>query len=123
MPSWRSLYASAVLLEIGVLGLFTTLLVRSDWALLFGATIFAGLALFAGHVAWMRRHLAPKPAGAHRVEFGILHAASAALCLIAAAAIGLALLVVPPSPRSLQAAAAYGVLGLIEFLVQMVVAT
>ena len=36
--------------------------------------------------------------------------------------IGLTLLVVPASPRSLQTAAAYGVLGLIGFLAQMVVA-
>jgi len=51
-----------------------------------------------------------------------LHAASAAVSLIVAAAIGLTLLVVPVSPRTLQLAAAYGVLGLIGFLAQMVIA-
>ena len=122
MPSGRSMYVSAVLLETGVLGPFITLLVRSRWTLLFGMLIVAGLAIFGGHVAWMRRRLASKPAGAHRIEFGGLHAANAALSLFAAAAIGLTLLVVPSSPRTLQAAAAYGVLGLIGFLAQMVLA-
>jgi hypothetical protein len=122
MPSGRSMYASAVLLETGVLGLFTTLLIRSAWTLVFGVAIVAGLMVFAAHVVWMRRRLVPKPAGAHKVEFGILHAVNAALSLAAAAALGLTLLLVPQSPRSLQAAAAYGVLGLIGFLAQMVVA-
>lgn len=122
MPTGRSLYVSAALLEVGVLGLFTTLLIQSAWALLFGIAIVAGLAAFAAHVVWMRRQLAPKPAGAHPIQFGILHAASAALSLAAAATIGLALLVVPASPRTLHAVAAYGVLGLIGFLAQMIVA-
>jgi hypothetical protein len=122
IPSGRSLYASAVLLEIGVLGLFATLLLRSSWTIVFGVTIVAGLGVFMGHVVWMRRHLAAKPPGLRRIQFGVLHAASAAVSLIAAAAIGLTLLVVPVSARSLQLAAAYGVLGLVGFLAQMVIA-
>jgi hypothetical protein len=122
MPTGRSIYASAILLEIGVLGLFTTLLLRSGWALLFGSTTVAGLAVFGAHVAWMVRQPAPKPVGAPRLDFGVLHAASAGMSLAAASAIGLMLLVVPTSPRALHAAAAYGVFGLIGFLAQMVVA-
>ena len=122
MPPERPMYASAVLLETGVLGLFVTLLVRSRWATFFGIVLVAGLAVFAGHVVWMRRHLASKPAGAHRIEFGILHAASAALSLVAATIVGVVLLVAPPSSWTLRAAAAYGVLGLVGFLSQMVVA-
>jgi hypothetical protein len=122
MPAGRSIYASAVLMETGVLGLFVTLLVRSGWALLFSLLIVAGLAAFAWHVAWMRRRLAPKPPAAQGIDFGVLHAAAAGTSLAAAAAIGVALLVLPPSPRLLQLAAAYGVLGLVGFLAQMVVA-
>jgi hypothetical protein len=122
MPADKGMYASAVLLESGVLGLFATLLLRSVWTPVFGGLLVAGLAVFAVNVAWMRRHLAPKPAGAHRIEFGILHAGSAALSLGAAVMIGIVLLVAPPSPWTLQAAAAYGVAGLIGFLSQMVVA-
>jgi hypothetical protein len=122
MPAGRAMYASAILLEIGVLGLFTTLLLRSWWALMFGLTIVAGLAAFAADVIWMRRHRVSKPVGVPRVQLGLVHAASAGICLIAAAGIGLVLLAVPTSPRTLHAAAAYGVLGLVGFLAQMVVA-
>jgi hypothetical protein len=122
IPSGRSLYASAVLLEIGVLGLFTALLLRSAWTSVFGVSIAAGLAVFMAHVVWMRRHPAAKPPGAQRIQFGLLHAASAAVSLIAATAIGITLLVIPMSPGSLQMAAAYGVLGLVGFLAQMVIA-
>lgn len=122
MPSGRSIYASAVLLEIGVLGLFTALLLRSAWALAFGFAIVAGLAVFAAHVVGMRRARMAKPAGAPSIDFGVLHAASAGVSLITAVAIGLALLVFPTSPRTLHAAAAYGVFGLVGFLAQMVVA-
>jgi hypothetical protein len=122
MPVGRSTYASAVVFEIGVLGLFASLLLQSDWAMAFGIVIVAGLALFAGHVIWMLRHPAPKPAGLPRPDFAVLHAAGAGASLLAAAAIGLLLLAAPPSTRMLQAAAAYGALGLVGFLAQMVVA-
>jgi hypothetical protein len=122
IPSGRALYASAVLLEIGVLGLFTTLLLRSPWTIVFGVALLAGLAVFMAQVVWMRRHLAAKPPGVQRIQFGLLHAASAAVSLLLAATMGITLLVVPASPWSLQLAAAYGVLGLIGFLAQMVIA-
>jgi hypothetical protein len=122
IPSGRSLWASAVLLEIGVLGLFATLLLQSAWTIVFGVTIVAGLAVFMAHVIWMRRHLAAKPPGVQRIQFGLLHAANAAISLLVAAGIGVTLLVTPVSARSLQLAAAYGVLGLIGFLAQMVIA-
>jgi hypothetical protein len=122
MPSGRPIYVSAILLETGVLGLFVTLLLGSPWMLAFGLAIVVGLAVFAAHVIWMLRHRVPKPIGARRPDFGVLHAANAGASLIAAAAIGLTLLVAPTSPRTLHAAASYGVFGLVGFLAQMVVA-
>jgi hypothetical protein len=122
IPSGRSLWGSAVLLETGVLGLFTTLLLRSAWTIVFGVTIVAGLAVFIAHVVWMRRHPAARPPGVQRIQFGLLHAVNAAVSLVVAGTIGMALLAMPVSPRSLQWAAAYGVLGLIGFLAQMVIA-
>ena len=116
------MYASALLLEVGVLGLFVTLLMRSAVAPLFGALIVAALITFGLRVAWMGRHLVSKPIGAPRVDFGVLHAASAAVSLLVASAIGIALLVMPSSPRMLHAAAAYGVLALVGCLAQMVTA-
>jgi hypothetical protein len=122
MPGGCSLYASAILLEIGVLGLFAALLGRSAWAPVFGATIVAALAAFGAHVGWMLRHPVSKPAGARRPDFAVLHAAAAALSLAAAAAIGLTIATRPASPATLRAASAYGVLGLVGFLGQMVAA-
>jgi hypothetical protein len=122
MPVGRSVYASAILLETGVVGLFTTLLLGSPLAVGFAVILVAGIAVFLGHVLWMRRHPVSKPAAAPRIDFGVLHAAGAGASLVAAAAVGLALLVRPASPQMLHAAAAYGVLGLVGFLAQMVVA-
>ena len=121
MPSGRSVYASAMLLEVGVLGLFITLLIRSVWVALFGLIIVAGLVAFAAQVAWMVRRRVARPTGAPRIDFGILHAASAGVSLTVAVAIGLALLVLPTSPATLHAAAVYGVFGLVGFLAQIVV--
>ncbi len=122
MPAGRSVYASAILLEIGVLGLFGSLLARSGLAAAFGAMIVAGLLAFAAHVIGMLQSPAPKPAHAPRVDFGVLHAAAAGISLAAAITLGLTLLIVPTSALTLHLAAAYGVFGLLGFLAQMVVA-
>ncbi len=121
-PAGRSVFASAILLETGVLGLFATLIVGSAWAALFGAAIVMGFAAFAAHVVWMVRAPAPKPKLHPRIDFAVLHAAGAGVSLAIAAIVGMALLVLPPTPKTLQAAAAYGVFGLVGFLAQMVVA-
>ena len=52
---------------------------------------------FACHVVWMMRRPAPRPPGARRPDFAVLHAAGAGVSLVAAVAIGLTLLVAPPS--------------------------
>ncbi len=122
MPGGRSIYASAILLEVGVLGLFAALLLRSGSAPVFAASILAGLAAFGAHVVWMQRQPVSKPVGAPPVALGLWHAAGAAASLAAAAVLGAWLLIAPPGPRALRAAAAYGVLGLLGFLAQMVVA-
>jgi hypothetical protein len=122
MPSGRSLNVSAILLETGVLGLFTALLLRSGWSLLFGLFIAGGLFVFGLHVVWMLRAPAPTAIGVPQVNFGVLHAAAAGASLTTATAIGLMLLLTPMTPVALHAAAAYGVLGLVGFLAQMVVA-
>jgi hypothetical protein len=68
----------------------------------------------------MVRSPAAKPPGAPRIDFAVLHAASAGVSLAAAAGIGIALLILPASAASLHLAAAYGVFGLVGFLAQMV---
>ena len=120
MPAGRSMFASAILLEAGVLGLFASLLFQSAWAIVFGSLIIAGLAVFASHVVRMVRSPAAKPPGAPRIDFAVLHAAGAGVSLAAAVGIGMALLMLPASAASLHLAAAYGVFGLVGFLAQMV---
>jgi hypothetical protein len=120
MPTGRSMFASAILLEAGVLGLFASLLFQSASAIVFGSLIIAGLAVFASHVVRMVRSPAAKPPGAPHIDFAVLHAAGAGVSLVAAAGIGMALLILPASAASLHLAAAYGVFGLVGFLAQMV---
>jgi hypothetical protein len=122
MPAGRTIYASALLLETGVLGLFVTLIFRSAFAPLFGVTIVLGLAAFGAHVVWMVRSPALAPPDVPPIAFGSLHAVGAGVSLILASAIGLTLLIVPASERTMRAAIAYGVFGLVGFLAQMVVA-
>jgi hypothetical protein len=122
MPPGRSIYSSAVLLETGVLGLFVMLLLRSAWAVAFGILIVGGFAAAGSHVVWMLGHPAPRPPALRKPDFARLHAAEAGVWLVAAIAIGLTLLVLPATPRTLHLAAAYGVLGILGFLAQMVVA-
>lgn len=121
-PKGPTLFASAILLETGVLGLVVSLFMRSPWARLFGVIIVAGLGAFGAHVVRMVRSPAPKPVGAPRVDFAVLHAVSAGLSLGAAVLIGLVLLFAPMSEQTLRAAAAYGVFGLLGFLAQMIIA-
>jgi hypothetical protein len=122
MPSGRSMYASAILLETGGVGLFVALLLRSRWALAFGVLVTAGLGSFAAHVVWMARHPVPRPPGAAVPDFALLHAAGAGVSLACAAVVGLGLLALPAGPETLRVAAAYGTLGLVGFLAQMIAA-
>jgi hypothetical protein len=122
MRAARSLYLSAILLQTGVLGLYTTLLLRSRWTLVFGVIVVAGVCAFGVQVGGMLRRRVSRPPDAPRIDFALLHAAGAGMSLVAAMAIGIGLLIAPMSPRTLDAAAAYGVFGLVGFLAQMVVA-
>ena len=120
-PSGPTLYASAVLIELGVLVLFIALIMQSDWARMGGVLVVAGLVCFAAHVAAMVRRRSKKPAGAPSIDFAVLHAAAAGASLVVACSIGLYLLFASPSDTSLRVAIAYGVVGLVGFLGQMVV--
>jgi len=114
--------AAVVLLEIGVIGLFSTLLLRAPWAIVFGLAFAAGLAICGAQIVWMVRHRVPKPRAVGSPDYGVGHAAAAGLWLVVATTVGIALLALPTTPGTLQLAAAYGVAGLVGFLAQMVAA-
>ena len=122
MPSGPTLYATAALLEGGLLALFAAF--TSHSALLWpgAALLVGGFAVFAGHVVWMLRHPRPRPPAIRRPDPAVLHAAAAFLSLIAACVAGAWLSRATTSAATLRWTTVYGVLGLIGFLAQMVMA-
>lgn len=120
-PTGRTLFASAALLETGAVGLFVTLLLRSRWSGAFAIVTVAGFVAFGAHLAGMLRRRKPPAAGLPRPDYAVRHAALAMTCLVTTVAIGLWLAFADPSELTMRAALAYGVLGLVGFLAQMVV--
>ena len=121
MPAGRGLWSSAVLLECGVAGLFVSLLVRSRWTAVFAAVVVCGFGVFLWRVAWMLLRRRPRPPGLRTPDPAVIHAAMAFGSLAIAAALGLWLSLSEQSESTLRLASAYGVLGLVGFLAQIVV--
>jgi hypothetical protein len=122
MPTGRSLWASAVLLQCGAVGLFAALMTRAVPTWIFALVILGGCAAFLAHAGWMIGHPRPKPPAMPAFDSSVLHAAAAFTSLVAACGLGLWLTVAAPSARTLPAAAAYGALGLVGFFAQLIVA-
>jgi hypothetical protein len=122
MPTGSRLYGSAILLEIGVAGLFLTLLMHAPGAGIFALVIVAGFAVFFTQAGWMLRHRRPRPPAIRTPDFSVVHAVSALASLAVACGLGLWLSFAEPSRFTIPVATAYGVLGLVGFLAQMVVA-
>lgn len=120
LPSGRSVYVSAILLETGVLGLFTTLVLQSTWVPLFAAITVGGFLSFAAHVAWMVRRRRTPPVNLPKPDYAVRHAWLALGSLGVAVVLGVTLALVQTSEITLRAALAYGVFGLVGFLAQMV---
>jgi hypothetical protein len=121
MPERRSLWAGALLLETGVLGLAAGLVLRRPWAGAFAVVAVAGIASFLREVFWMKRNPRPAPKDLRKPDLGVVHVAQALACLLLAAGLGLALVFSPPAAWKVPAVLVYGVLGLVGFLAQMVI--
>lgn len=121
MPERRSLWASALLLETGVLGLAAGLAVRSRWAGAFAVVAVAGIVSFLREVRWMVRNPRPAPKDLRKPDLGIVHVAQAFFCLLLSAGLGLVLVLSPSAAWKVPAVLVYGVLGLVGFLAQMVI--
>jgi hypothetical protein len=122
MPKGPQLWASAVLLQIGVTGLFVGLLLRSLVLWIPALLVIAGYAVFLSQVVWMLRHPRPRPPGLRAPDPAVLHAAAAFASMAMASMLGMWLTLAEPSQSTLRVAMAYGVLGLVGFLAQMIVA-
>ncbi len=121
MPKGPRLWTSAVLLQVGVSGLFVTLLLRGSLTWIFALVVIAGFAAFVAQVVWMLRRPRPRPPGLRRPDPAVLHAAASFASLAIASALGLWLTIAAPSSATLRVAMAYGVFGLVGFLAQIVV--
>jgi hypothetical protein len=121
MPRGFWAYASALLLEAGVVGLAIAFLAGGRGLALAAAVTFAGIASFLSRVVSMLRHRRPAPTELRRPDWGVAHALQSLVCLLAACGLGLYLALAEPSDTTLALASAYGVLGLVGFLSQIVV--
>ena len=120
-PTGPALAVSALLLEVGVVGLFASLVLRSTVSWMFAMTIVAGFAAAGVHVAWMlRRRRVPAP-GRNERGWAIAHVATAAVWLVTASVCGVILTAAPVTDTTLRVALVYGVFGLVGFLAQVIV--
>jgi len=122
MPEGRHLVTSALLLEVGLLGLVTCLVTGWRGGAVFGLLVALGLAWFLSRVIWMATHRRRAPAGRARPDVAVWQAAHALLYLVLAAGCGLTLLTAGTRPWTPALMMAYGVFGLLGFLGQLVVA-
>jgi hypothetical protein len=122
MPAGSRLWLTAALLQTPVSGLFVSLLLRSRWSWAWALTIVAGFGAFLAQAVWMIRHPRPRPPAIRSPDSAVLHAAAAFVSLIVACGLGLRLAVADTSEHTLRVAMAYGVVGLVGFLGQLIVA-
>jgi hypothetical protein len=121
MPRGPMVYASALLLEGGVVGLVWGFLSGGRGLGVSSALAVSGIGVFLSRVGWMLRHRRPAPTERRRPDWGVAHALQALAWLVVAAALGLVLAFSEPSEAGLRIAMTYGVLGLVGFLSQIVV--
>jgi hypothetical protein len=116
LPQGKTMYASAILLETGAVGLFVTLMRQSSWTALFALIVVAGFMAFAAHVAVMCATRRPPSIDLRSPDYSAHHALLALGSLGIAAVLGLVLALTEMSETTLRVALAYGVFGLVGFL-------
>lgn len=121
MPGGRRLWLTAVILEVGVLGLLLTLPFRTRWSEPFALLGVVAVVLFLERVAWMRRHPKKSPRDLPMPDYGSLQAVTALVWLALAAVLGGVLTLGPPGAWRVPVAGLYGVVGLVGFLAQIVI--
>ena len=122
MPRGVWVWASAVLLEVGALGLFASFISGGRWLPLAAVSATAGVGVFLSQLRWMQRNSRPPPKGLIRPDLGVVHALCALTYLGLTSVLGLILAFAPATTEwTLRLAAVYGVCGLIGFLSQLIV--
>jgi hypothetical protein len=121
LPQGRLALLSGLVIEAGTLGLTASLLVAKPLVPAFGLATVVGLGLFLSRVVFMLRNRRPPPTDRPRPDWSRFHVLQSFLYLALGAGLGLGLAVLPPSEATLRLAMAYGVVGLVGFLCQLVV--
>jgi hypothetical protein len=121
MPKGTAMAASAVLLEIGTLGLAVALVLRPGWSSIAALVIVAGIASFVGQVRKIVKRKLPPPAALPRPDWATWQTHLAFVWLLIAAASGLSLTLPLPAVWVVGISWIYGTAGLIGFLAQIVV--
>jgi len=120
-PDGPSLWVSAAVLQTGVMGLATVLMVHPPLAPIFASCIALGLALFLRNVVRMLRDPRPPPLKLKRPDLGMLHTMQALLYLAITTVLGLLLAFSAfPDETRPDWIMVYGVCGLLGYLAQMV---
>ena len=121
MPNRASLAASAVLLEIGTIGLAVALVARSAWTTAAAAIIIAGIAAFVREVRQIVKLKLPAPPSLPRPDWSTWQTHLAFGWLVTTAGTGLLLTLPLSSNWTVALGWIYGTAGLIGFLAQIVV--
>lgn len=121
MPEGRRIIASLVLVQLGVMGLFATLLARGEAGPSWAVLSVAGVVTFLSGAVWMRRHPRRSPPARPRPDWGVAHALQALVYLLLASLLGLALVFAPTAIWTARLAVIYGIMGLVGFLSQIVI--
>ena len=121
MPNRRSMAVSAVLLEIGTIGLAIALIARSDWTPIAAAIIIAGVASFVLQVRQIVGRKRPAPPALPRPDWSTWQTHLAFVWLLVAACTGLLLTLPLSSNRIIDLGWIYGTAGLVGFLAQIVI--
>ncbi len=121
MPEGPRTIISVGLIQVGVVGLFVTLLVTGQAGLVWTLLALGGVVTFLSTVLWMRRHPRPAPPARPSPDWGVGHAGQSLLYLFVASGVGVFMVASPVAAWTARLAMLYGVLALVGFLSQIVV--
>lgn len=122
VPRGGSLVLAAVWLEAGVLAMAVCAIAFPSGLRLASVWVVAGLGAFLLQVLWMARHRRRGAKGRQSPDYGTIQIALSLAYLLAAAGLGMALTFSTDAEWKLRMAPVYGVLGLLGFLGQLIVA-
>ena len=122
MPTGRGPLLSALLVEVGVLGLVASFFLNGYGRRASALAAAAGVAVFLFDVVGMLRNPRPAPPQRPRPDLAVALALVALSALAATVILGLALVFLPGLDASSPLSLVYGTLGLLGFLAPMVVA-